>query len=294
MKKTENRFTKQIKTVLLKEQRRGSIVFALCSLFLLSVASCNQPKGKTAEDFLQSAQQLQQSGNYTDAKLQIDSLGVLFPKEVKARREARMILLQIELAEYGQSLEFLQSELQKQQSAADSLQQYFVLQKDEKYQSEGSFVHKSQASDATLTRTMLKAFVAENGRLSFQCTVFGKSRCTFEALRISTGDTFAETHPVAVDGAFNRSFDDGLYHWQTVTFRDENDAVLLIAENAGKTVKVSTLGKCKTSFNIDKNDKKAFRDAYFLSQALTEVVRLKAEMAKAERMIERLRERLQQ
>ncbi|MDR1699145.1 MAG: hypothetical protein LBR75_04915 [Prevotellaceae bacterium] len=259
---------------------------------LLILGSCNRQKGKTAEDFLQSAEQLQQSGDFANAKWQIDSLNALFPKNVKMRRAANTLLQKIELAEYGQSLTFLQGELQKQQSAADSLRKNFVLQQDEKYQTEGTFVHKSQASDGTLTRTMLKAFVAENGSLSFTCTVFGQSLCKFEALRVSAGDVFVETRPVAEDGAFNRNFNDGLYFWQTVTFRNENDAALLIAQNANKTVKVNTLGKCKTSFNMDKADKLAFKDAYYFSITLSEITRLKTEIVKAEKMIKHLQERL--
>ena len=265
-------------------------IFILCFLFF-ALLSCNQPKGKSAEDFLQSAQTLQQSGDFANAKWQIDSINLLFPKDVKTRREANALLQKINLAEYEQSLDFLQNELQHQQHLADSLRGKFVLQKDEKYQTEGIFVHKSQAADATLTRTILKAFVAENGQLGFSCTVFGQSRCAFDALRISAGDVFVETRPVAEDGAFNRNFNDGLYYWQTVTFRDENDASSLIAQNIDKNVKINTLGKCKTSFNLEKADKMAFKDAYFFSMALTETTRLKTEIAKAEKMIKHLQEK---
>lgn len=271
--------------------KKLSFVPVICGL-LAAAVSCNQPKGKTAGDFLQSAQQYQQSGDFANAKLQIDSITALFPKDVKTRKEAHALLRKIELAEYEQSLVFLQGELQRQQLTADSLRQNFVLQKDEKYQTEGTFVHKSQAAGSTLTRTMLKAFVAENGSLSFACTVFGQARCSFEAVRISAGDVFVETRPVPEDGAFNRNFNDGMYFWQTVTFRNENDAALLIAQNADRNIKVSTLGKCKTSVSISKADRLAFKDAYFFSVSLAETARLQAETAKAERMIERLKERI--
>ena len=259
---------------------------------LILTVSCNQQKEKTAEDFLQSAQRLQQSGSFTDAKLQIDSIHILFPKDVQTRRMAQRLLLEIELVEFVQSLEFLQNEWAKNNAVVDSLSSRFVLQKDEKYQTEGSFVHKSQASENTLMRTMLKAFVAENGQASFSCTVVGQSPCAFDAVRISAGDVFVETAPIAEDGAFNRTFNDGLHHWRTIMFRNENDAIALIAQNTDKNVKISALGRCRTSFDMPRADRLAFKDAYFFSMALSEITRLKSEISKAERMVERLQERL--
>jgi hypothetical protein len=261
--------------------------FLLYSL-LLTLFSCSQPASKTAEDFLQSAQQFRQSDDFQNAKTQLDSLHLLFPKNIPLRRQADSLLRTIEAVEYRQSIVFLQEELTKQQSAVDSLRGKFILQKDEKYQTEGSFVHKTQENNTTAARNGLTAYVLENGELHFTATIVGQSLCNFDALHIAAGDVFVETRPVAEDGAFNRHYNDGIYNRQSVTFRDENDAAALIANNVEKNVKVNTLGKCKTVINMNNAEKQAFKDTYLFAQALSESHRLQKEISKAKRMIERL------
>ena len=79
---------------------------ALLGLALL--ASCSDGGEKEAQIRLRKAEAALQQENFSEAKLQIDSIKVLYPKAFEARKQGIKLMQQVDLKEQGKTLVYLQ------------------------------------------------------------------------------------------------------------------------------------------------------------------------------------------
>ena len=80
-----------------------------CTLF-----SCSNVEKKAGEK-LQAAREAFERGDYSEAKIQIDSIKILYPKAFETRREGIGLMQQVELKEQEKTLVYLDSMLQEKQ-----------------------------------------------------------------------------------------------------------------------------------------------------------------------------------
>ena len=85
-----------------------------CTLF-----SCENVEKKAGEK-LQTAREAFKRGDFSEAKMQIDSIKILYPKAFETRREGISLMQQVELKEQEKTLVYLDSLLQKKQSELDA------------------------------------------------------------------------------------------------------------------------------------------------------------------------------
>lgn len=109
-----------------------------CTLF-----SCENVEKKAGEK-LQTAREAFERGDFSEAKMQIDSIKILYPKAFETRREGISLMQQVELKEQEKTLVYLDSLLQKKQSELDAIKGKFTLEKDAEYQKIGNYLHPSQ------------------------------------------------------------------------------------------------------------------------------------------------------
>ena len=77
----------------------------LSALFALSMlAGCGDGGEKAAQSHLQKAEQALQMEQFSDAKLQIDSIKMLYPKAFEARKQGIKLMQQIDLKEQRKTL----------------------------------------------------------------------------------------------------------------------------------------------------------------------------------------------
>ena len=115
---------------------------ALLGLVLL--ASCGDGGEKEAQKRLQKAEIALQQENFSEAKLQIDSIKVLYPKAFEARKQGIKLMQQVDLKEQGKTLVYLDSMMQVKQAQLDSIKGNFVFEKDTAYQDVGSWFYPTQ------------------------------------------------------------------------------------------------------------------------------------------------------
>lgn len=89
------------------------LIAGLCVTMLL--ASCGNDAEKKASEKLSAARSAFAQGDYNEAKLQIDSIKILYPKAFDARREGIKLMQQVELKEQQQTLVYLDSMMQTKQ-----------------------------------------------------------------------------------------------------------------------------------------------------------------------------------
>lgn len=94
-----------------------------CMLF-----SCENVEKKALER-LQTAREAFERGDFSEAKMQIDSIKILYPKAFETRREGISLMQQVELKEQEKTLVYLDSLLQKKQSELDAIKGKFTFEK---------------------------------------------------------------------------------------------------------------------------------------------------------------------
>ena len=137
----------------------------LIPALLLVLSSCNQDE-KNAGELLQRAEASFSASNFSEAKMQIDSIRTLYPKAFEARKAAIKLMQQIDLEEQNRSLAYLDSVMAVKQASLDSIKGNFVLEKDTAYQEVGNYFYPTQVVEKNIGRTFLRACVSEKGEMS--------------------------------------------------------------------------------------------------------------------------------
>ena len=81
----------------------------LVALFALLLAGCDDGGEKKAQENLRKAEAALEKENFNEAKLQIDSIRILYPKAFEARKQGVKLMQQVDLKEQRKSLIYLDS-----------------------------------------------------------------------------------------------------------------------------------------------------------------------------------------
>ena len=109
----------------------------------LALSACQNGE-KQAGQLFQRAEAAYAAGEYSLAKLQIDSIRTLYPKAFEVRKAGIKLMQQIDLAEQTKTLAYLDSMMTVKQAALDSIKGKFVLEKDTAYQEVGNYFYPTQ------------------------------------------------------------------------------------------------------------------------------------------------------
>ncbi len=267
--------------------------FTLIIAFLF-LASCDSRKAqeRKADERLQHIEKLINENSLNAARIEIDSIHLLFPRLVDKRKIAAAFQDTIERRESTRSLAYCDSILPLKQHEADSIQKNFRFEKDTAYQQYGNFVYKTQRTENNATRTYLKAYVDENADFYLISNYCG-SRLEQTSLKVSVNDLFAQSDTITTSNPDYHSFDDGGSHWETLTFKNEADKGLaaFIAQYSSTNIKVTLQGKRNFSYFLEPSDKKAITETYHLWIVKKDVAKLQKEIKKATIKIERINKR---
>ena len=157
----------------MKIMKKAAFLACLCC----TLFSCSNVEKKAGEK-LQTAREAFERGDYSEAKMQIDSIKILYPKAFEARREGIGLMQQVELKEQEKTLAYLDSMLQEKQKAVDAIKKNYTFEKDAEYQRIGNYLHPSQVIEKNLHRSYLRFQVDETGVMSitvFRCGSLGKA-----------------------------------------------------------------------------------------------------------------------
>ena len=165
----------------------------LVALFALLLAACDDGGEKKAQLHLKKAETALKQENFNEAKLQIDSIRILYPKAFEARKQGIRLMHQVDLKEQQKSLVYLDSMMQVKQAQLDSIKGNFVLEKDTAYQEVGNYFYPTQTVEKNIGRSFLRGQVNEQGEMSITSIYCAGGKLHHAAVKVSVGDTFAET-----------------------------------------------------------------------------------------------------
>ena len=266
------------------------------ALFSAALSGCNSD-GKKAAARLENARQMFANGELAAAKSEIDSIRILYPKEIKTMREGLTLMRQVELKEAERNLAFCDSLLPvKQEEVIDlkkgfnlekdtaDLKKGFNLEKDTAYNEIGNYVSKQQTIERNIQRCYIRSGVSEKGEMYLASVFYGKAPLNHTGIKLSIpGGLSAQTPAIPYDGGLNYRFKDMGNTTEVVTYQGLKceDAVKFIYNNRSERIRVEYTGGKPYVIYIADADKKAIAATYELAVVLNDIDKLTKEKEKS-------------
>jgi hypothetical protein len=268
-----------------------------CLLVLLTclfVSACNNDR-KEASAILEKAKALSENAEYGTALQTLDELKAQYPKEIELLKEALHLTRQIELKEQERNLFFCDSLFDVRQLEIDSLQQYFVFEKDPEYDVTGRYIEKKAAASAASRK--IQAGVYETGDIYLKSIYRGKGAIRHNQLKVSTSsEEYVQTEVIPFDGGANYTFTDentGLTH-EIVTYQKgrDNDLLRFVYCFSSQKLTAHYIGVKPYSFSLATAEIESLTKTLEFSLVLSDIQRLQKEKKKTEERIQYLRKKL--
>lgn len=270
-------------------------IISWITLGLIALTACNNDAEKAA-DRLAAARAMYEQNEFFAAKNEIDSVRILYPKEVKALKEALLLMREVELKEAERNIAFCDSLLPLKQEEAEALKKGFVLEKDSVYEEIGNYIWKQQTIERNIQRSYIRSGVNEKGEMYLASVYYGGRPIDHTGIRLSTkDDVFAETASIPYDGGVNYRFKDLGNITEVVTYKGEKgmDAIKLIYAHPQERIKVEYTGDKPYVIYMADADKKAVVATYDLATVLSDIENMSKEKEKAEKKIAYLKKKLE-
>ena len=132
----------------------------------LALAACGNGLEKKANEKLMVAKAAYERGDYEEAKLQIDSIKILYPKAFEARKAGQALMLDVETKTQQKTLAYLDSAFQAKTKEFNAIKDKFTLEKDAEYQQVGNYLWPTQTIEKNMHRSYLRFQVNEQGIMS--------------------------------------------------------------------------------------------------------------------------------
>lgn len=261
----------------------------------LALSSCSSDK--KAQERYDKAEQLMNEMRFSEAKLELDSVRILYPKSYDVIRNGLQLMRTIEVREAERTVAYSDSMLAVLQPQVEPMTKNFIFEKDSDYQKIGSYIHKLQQIEKNVERNYLRSQVDETGKLQIASVYFGKKPIEHTSMRLDLKDgVFAQTEEIPYDGGTNYRFVDNGNTTEVVTYTYGRDvgAVDLICLYPAERIKVTYNGKSPYVYYLDDQNKKAIVETANLAKLLSEITTLKQNKALAEKKIAMLKKRIEQ
>ena len=258
--------------------KKVTLLACLCCTLL----SCENVEKKAGEK-LQTARAAFERGDFSEAKMQIDSIKILYPKAFETRREGIGLM----------QLVYLDSLLQQKQGELDALKGKFTLEKDTEYQQIGNYLHPSQVIEKNLHRSYLRFQVNENGQMSMTSIYCGPSNIHHVGVKVVAPDgSFAET-PASKDSYETTDLGEKI---EKADFKmgEDGNVIGFLYLNKDKNIKVNYQGERSYSTTMSPIDRQALAGVYELAQILSSVTQIKKEMEEAHLKVEFVKRKMQE
>ena len=250
---------------------------ALLALALLT--GCGDGGEKQAQLHLQKAEQALLMENFSEAKLQIDSIKMLYPKAFEARKQGIKVMQQVDLKEQTKTLAYLDSVMLVKQAQLDSIKGDFVLEKDTAYQDVGNYFYPTQTVEKSLGRSFLRGQVTELGEMSLTSIYCAGGQLHHTSVKVSVGDLFAETS-ISKDSYETTDLGKTIEK-SDYKIGEDGGVVGFIIANQDKNIQLQFIGDKTYRTAMDKNDRKAIVKLAELARILSGMEEIRKQQKEA-------------
>lgn len=260
-------------------------------IMVFALAACNDSGEKKARLKLHAAEQALSKSDFSEAKLRIDSIKILYPKAFEARRQGIKLLQQVDLKEQQRGLVYLDSMLVLKQKELDAIKDRYVFEKNAEYQKVGNYFSPSQTVEKNINRSYLRAQVNENGGMTLTSIYCGGSNIHHTAVKVTAPDgSFART-PLSRDSY--ETTDLGMkIEKADYKLGEDGDVIGFIHLNKDKKLNVEYIGDRNYKMRLPESDGKAISSLYELSRLLSSIEQIKKEIKEANLKIEFIKRKM--
>ena len=246
---------------------------------LALLTGCSDGGEKQAQLHLQKAEQALLSENFSEAKMQIDSIKVLYPKAFEARKQGIKLMQQVDLKEQTKTLAYLDSAMQVKQAQLDSIKGNFVFEKDTAYQDIGNYFYPTQTVEKSLGRSFLRGQVNELGEMSLTSIYCAGGQLHHTSVKVSVGDLFAET-PMSKDSYETTDLGKTIEK-SDYKVGEDGGVVGFIIANQDKNIQLQFIGDKTYRTAMQKNDRKAIVELAELARILSGMEEIRKQQKEA-------------
>lgn len=267
-------------------------VMYIGALALLVATACNHAD-REAEPYLMRAEEALARGNFADAKRQIDTIRLCYPKAFAVRERGIGLMQRIELEEQRVSLAYLDSLEAVRVRERDELIPRFVLEKDTAYQEVGNYVYPSQTVEKNINRTYLRAQVDERGRMRLTSVYCAARKLNHHSVRVVASDgSYAET-PVSDDVYV--SSDLGVWTEKAdYCVGADGDVAGFVATHADQSLMLELVGDRTYRIALTSADRKAIAEVYGLAGVLSALETIRKQQGEARLKMEFVQRKMQE
>lgn len=262
------------------------ILACLCSALI----ACENTKKKAALK-LAEARAAFEAGNYNEAKMQIDSIKILYPKAFDIRRQGIYLMQEVELKEQQKTLEYLDSMLAVKQQEFEAVKGKFVLEKDMAYQRIGHYLVPAQVIERNLHRSFLRFQTDETGLVSLTSIYCGSYNIHHTAVKVIAPDgNFAETS-VSRDSYETTDLGE---HIEKADYKlgEDGGVIAFVAANKDKNLRVDYTGERSYTTHMLPADRQAASDIYELGKTLSSITEIKKNIEEANQKIQFIQKKM--
>lgn len=245
----------------------------------MTLFSCNSDE-KKAEELFQRAESSFATGDYSLAKLQIDSIRTLYPKAFEVRKAGIKLMQQVDLQEQQKTLVYLDSVMAVKQASLDSIKGNFVLEKDTAYQEVGNYFYPTQTVEKNIGRSFLRGQVNERGEMSITSIYCAGGKLHHRAVKVSVDDLFAET-PISPDCYESTDLGKAIEKADYKLGSDGGVIAFITANQDKKRIRLEFIGDRNYKTTMQPNDIKAIAELSRLAQILSSIEAIKKEQNEA-------------
>lgn len=252
----------------------------LSALLVCAVLTgCGDGGEKQAQLHLQKAEKALLLENFNEAKLQIDSIKVLYPKAFEARKKGIKLMQQVDLKEQTKTLAYLDSALLVKQAQLDSIKGNFVLEKDTAYQDIGNYFYPTQTVEKSLGRSFLRGQVSELGEMSLTSIYCAGGKLNHTSVKVSVGELFAET-PMSKDSYETTDLGKTIEK-SDYKVGEDGGVVGFIIANQDKNIQLQFVGDKTYRTAMQKTDRKAIVELAELARILSGMEEIRKQQKEA-------------
>ena len=264
------------------------VMTLLCASCLF--VSCHNVEEK-ATFKLNEAHAAYEAGNYSEAKRQIDSIKILYPKAYDTRRQGIYLMQDVELAEQEKTIAYLDSVLTEKRKELETLKDKFILEKDMAYQQIGHYLAPAQVIERNLHRSYLRFQTDETGKMSMTSIYCGSYNIHHTSVKVTAPDgDFAET-PTSQDSYETTDLGERIEK-ADYELGEDGGVIGFIAANKDKNLRVEYKGDRTYITNMMPVDRKAASDVYALSSLLSSITGIKQNIEEAQLKIQFIQKKI--
>lgn len=245
-------------------------IFLSFLVVLVVFTSCSgrEQQEKQADERLSKVRSLINENKLNEAKSEIDSVHLLFPRLVDKRKLAVALKDSIILRESHRTVNYCNKVLPELKAAYEQLEKNFAFQKNEKYEETGKYIYKTQRGEQNAVRNYLKCEVDENSDF-FITSMYSGSKINHFAIKAQAAGMEVLTDTVAKNAGVLHTFSDGESNFEQLTFKNDADGGLAAFINSNKqlAIKITLIGSKRMSYVLTQGDKDAIVAAYGFANA---------------------------